>query len=239
MGYTGNELAFRLLAQRLPLSRLWADPSKAEAWLFGVSGFLPGPDFHALPPLTQRYVRGLWEDWWPQRGALEGLQIPYTAWSLGGQRPVNHPQRRIAALALVIAHWRAVQRFVERGSWRELQRLLLGLRHSFWENQYTLQSRPALRRLALIGSERCKDLLVNAFFPAAQDWESALRVLLPERSRRLRIAAGRILAGRKDTAQLLNQSVYQQGLLEMYEVYCRQDLSDCLHCPFPEQQSRW
>jgi hypothetical protein len=55
----------------------------------------------------------------------------------------------------------------------------------------------------------------------------------------LRIAAGRILAGRKDTAQLLNQSVYQQGLLEMYEVYCRQDLSDCLHCPFPEQQSRW
>lgn len=239
MGYAGNELAFRLLAQRLPVGRLLADPAKAEALLFGVSGFLPGLDFHALGPSVRGHVRGLWEHWWASRGVLEGLRIPASAWSLGGQRPANHPQRRVAALGALVPHWRALQRCALHGSWRELQRILLGLRHAFWDTRYTFQSRPAARRLALIGIERWKGLLLNAFLPAVRDWESALRMLIPERSRRLRVASGRILAGRTDTAALLKQGIHQQGLLEMYEVYCRQDVSDCVHCPFPEQHLGW
>lgn len=239
MGYAGNELAFRLLAQRLPVGRLLADPRKAEALLFGVSGFLPGLDFHALGAGARSHVRGLWEHWWTCRGAMEGLRIPTSAWSFGGQRPANHPQRRVAALAAMVAHWRAMHRCALRGSWRELQRILLGLRHAFWDTRYTFQSRPAARRLALVGSERWKGLLLNAFLPAIRDWEGALRMLVPERSSRLRVAAGRILAGRPDTAALLKQAIHQQGLLEMYEVYCRQDVSDCERCPFPEQHPRW
>jgi hypothetical protein len=117
--------------------------------------------------------------------------------------------------------------------------MILGLKHAFWERQYTFHSRPSVRRLALLGSERLKDLFLNAFLPSLSDWEGAMKLVLPERSRRLRVAAGRILAGRTDTAALLNQAVYQQGLLEMYEVYCRRDLSDCAACPFPEQHPRW
>jgi hypothetical protein len=170
---------------------------------------------------------------------MNGVQIPAGAWRLGGQRPANHPQRRVAALAAMIPHWRAVNRAVERGLWRELIRLLTGVRHSFWEHHYTFQAKPSPRRMALLGGERCRGLLINAFLPAVADWEEALRLVLPERSRRVRIAAARILAGRTDTASLLKEAVLQQGLLEMYEVYCGRDVTDCLRCPFPEQHPRW
>lgn len=239
LGYAGNELPFRLLAQRLPLDRLSTESTEAEALMFGVCGFLSAGEFHELNPESRSYVRRLWEGWWRHRAGVEGLRIPANAWRFGGQRPVNHPQRRVAALAALIPHWRAVRRCAEGRSWPELRRVLCGVRHPFWERHFTLRSRAASGRIALLGAERSTDLLLNVFLPAVDDWQTVGGVALPERSARLRTAAARILAGRSDIARILQQGINQQGLLEMYEVYCRRDVSDCVNCPFPEQHPRW
>ena len=50
-----------------------------------------------------------------------------------------------------------------------------------------------------------------------------------------RIAAARLLAQRPDAREILREAALQQGLIELYEVYCCQDATDCEHCRFPEQ----
>ena len=123
--------------------------------------------------------------------------------------------------------------------WRSLRRMLLGLSDPFWDWHYTFASRASKRRMALLGHERVQDLLVNVFLPAFGDWQPLETMITSERSRRVRVAAARLLAGRRDVSDLLRGMVGQQGLLEFYEGFCRCDSSDCKNCSMPEQISGW
>jgi hypothetical protein len=239
LGYRGNELPFRLLAQRLPARRLVADLRARESLLFGVAGFIPWDDLRQLRPEARALVRRLWRHWWMHRSSEGGLQIPETAWRFGGQRPVNHPHRRLGALAVLINHWRAIRRMASAGDWRSLERLLLGLSDPFWDVHYTLGSKPSKRRMALLGRERVLDLLANVFLPAFEAWKPMEGMRTPERSKSVRVAAARLLAGRHDVRQILHGMAQQQGLLELYEGFCRCDSSDCRNCPMPEQLPGW
>jgi hypothetical protein len=234
MGYPGNQLPFRLVAQRLPLRRLQREAEAVEALLFGVGGFLPGPDLSTLMPEARLHARALWEKWWRHWGSHQTLSVPRAVWRLGGQRPANHPQRRLGALGVLVRHWRAVARLAAGREWRRLRALLARMSHPFWSHHYTFQGEPAARPLALLGGERAAELLVNVFLPAAGDWETLLRMKAPERNRRSRIAAARLLAQRPDVHALLGNAVNQQGMLQLYEDFCSRDASDCVGCPFPE-----
>jgi hypothetical protein len=234
MGYPGNQLPFRLIAQRLPLRRIQRDPESIEALLFGVAGLLPGPDLSRLGPEARVHARALWEKWWRHWGSHQTLSLPRAVWRLGGQRPANHPQRRLGAMAVLVHHWRAVSRLADRRDWKRLRALLGRISHPFWNHHYTFQGEASGRPLSLLGSERVGELLVNAFLPAAGDWETLQGMRAPERNRRSRIAASRLLAQRPDAHTLLGNAVNQQGMLQLYEDFCSRDASDCQGCPFPE-----
>ncbi len=234
MGYPGNQLPFRLVAQRLPLRRLQREADATEALLFGVGGFLPGPDLSALRPEARLHAKALWEMWWRHWGSHQTLRVPRGIWRLGGQRPANHPQRRLGALGVLVRHWRSLARMAAGREWRRLRTVLAGMAHPFWSHHYTFQGEPAARPLALLGNERAAELLINVFLPAAGDWETLLRMRAPERNRRSRIAAARLLAQRPDVHALLGEAVHQQGMLQLYEDFCSRDASDCVGCPFPE-----
>lgn len=234
MGYPGNQLAFRLLAQRLPLRQLQRDPDSLEALLFGVAGLLPGPDLSRLESDARLHARALWEKWWRHWGSNQTLRLPRAVWRLGGQRPANHPQRRLGALAVLVRHWRPVTRLASAGEWRRLRAVLGRMSHPFWSHHYTFQGERAARPLALLGNERIAELLVNAFLPAAGDWQTLLRMRAPESNRRSRIAAARLLSQRPDVPAMLGNAVNQQGMLQLYEDFCSRDASDCKGCPFPE-----
>ncbi len=238
LGYPGNQLPFRLIAQRLPLRRLQRELDAAEALLFGVGGFLPGPDLSALRNEARRHARALWEKWWRHWGSHHTLGVPKAVWRLGGQRPANHPQRRLGALGVLVKHWRAVARMAAGKEWRRLRVFLAGMAHPFWSHHYTFHGEPAQRPLALLGNERAAELLVNVFLPAAGDWETLLRMRAPERNRRSRIASARLLAERPDVYALLGNAVNQQGMLQLYEDFCSRDATDCAGCPFPEMVQR-
>jgi hypothetical protein len=244
LGYKENKLPFTLLAQRLPLKFLREHSPDAEALLFGVAGFLQAPDLDIYSKSTRKYVRNLWDRWWPHRDGLQRLILPAKAWRLSGSRPANHPQRRIAALAALAVNWPPFMRSLNKGDQNGLTNFLLGLEHSFWNFHFTLTAEPSPKEMALVGESRVADILANVVYPfefsSGRDvWSEFSKLPARLSNRRLATGATRLFGDDPRCAQFLKTVTHQQGLLQIYEDFCLQDNSDCAQCPFPEQMQKW
>lgn len=245
LGYKSNKLPFTLLAQRLPLKLLRAAKDDAVALLFGVAGFLNQQDLGEFDAPTRAYLRGLWERWWPRRAEFERLTIPRTLWKMSGQRPVNHPQRRLAALAQIVRHWSRVSALREDSQPEAISAFCAGLRDEYWDHHYTVTSKPAAKRMALIGETRVTEMLANVFLPLAVAHEPTRWITfqnLPAAlvNQRVEIAALRLFGADSAVARMLVKSAaMQQGLLQIYEDFCQRDASDCQRCLFPTQLAKW
>lgn len=243
LGYHHNQQPLTRLAQRLPLRLLRTHPAGAEALLFGAAGFLNVTTFEQAPPATRDYLRQLWESWWRWRTEFSAIPPPH--WVLTGSRPHNHPQRRVAALATLAAHWKHVRAAFDHGR-AALEHVLLELSHPFWDGHYTLASPPAIRPQALIGATRVGEILANLAYPywslhrpASSWWPDYLALpagLSNEKSRR---AALRLLGQRPDAAAFQKKRFQQQALLQLYDDFCLRDHSDCAQCQFPDLLTRW
>jgi hypothetical protein len=244
LGYKQNKLPFTLLAQRLPLKQLRGQPNDIEALLFGVAGFLAAPDLASYETETRHYVRVLWDRWWPARAELERLVLPPGTWRLSGTRPLNHPQRRLAALGQIAAEWSRLLRSLGKRELGPARQFFAQLQHPYWNFHYTLTSKPAPGEMALIGVTRLSEILANVILP----WRQARAVpawgdytALPARltNRRLETGAARLFGDDPRRPRFLRTVAQQQGLLQIYEDFCLQDESDCAQCPFPEQMRKW
>ena len=244
LGYKENKLAFTLLAQRLPLGFLRQRNDDAEATLFGVARFLGAPDLAIYPEETRGYVRKLWDRWWPHRDGMERLVLPAKLWRLSGTRPLNHPQRRLGALAALIAAWPLFIRSLTKKNVKTAEGFFLGLRHPFWNSHYTLASAPAPREMALVGESRIAEILANVLLPfflaeGAEVWAAYEKLPARLSNRRLETGAARLFGGDPRRPHFTKTIAQQQGLLQIYEDFCLQDNSDCAQCPFPEQMRKW
>ncbi|MEI7911612.1 MAG: DUF2851 family protein [Verrucomicrobiota bacterium] len=246
LGYGGNAWALRLLAQRLPLAVLKADPAAAEAILFGAAGFL-APDLHEqAPPDTRDYLRGLWDTWWKHRSHFEVTPERAIPWKLHGQRPANHPHRRIGALAAVLAVWPQYRRLALARPFKvkPLLDFLQALEHPFWSRRHTLTSAQTAQRLALFGRNQGLELVANQLAPLAihedamtfKDFHKLRHSAPNEKVRRCAIR----LFGSLALAQpWLRRVAHHQAMLQIYHDFCLEDFSDCHQCPFPEQLTQW
>src|SRR5262249_22827091 len=151
LGYKENKLPFALLTQRLPLRLLRENVENCEALLFGTAGFLAAPDLDIYKIAEREYVRQLWDRWWPHRDDLQRLLLPAKPWHLSGTRPWNHPQRRLAALAVLAREWPRLQRASGRSSVVVASNYFHALKHPFWNFRYTLTSDASSKEIALIG----------------------------------------------------------------------------------------
>ena len=244
LGYKSNKLPFTLLAQRLPLRLMRAAKDDADALLFGVAGFLDAPDLAAFAPDTRSYLRGLWEKWWPRRAEHERLTIARQLWRASGQRPANHPQRRLAALAQIVRHWPKIRALREPCEPDAIREFFAGLSDEYWDFHYTVTSKESAKRMALIGHSRVTDMLVNVFFPLAiavdpQRVIGFKNLPAPLTNRRVEVAALRLFGESPLGHTLLKNAAMQQGLLQIYEDFCMRDASDCAACLFPRQLAKW
>ena len=245
LGYKQNKLPFTLIAQRLPLATLRKEGDRAEALLFGVAGFLEAPDLAVYAKETRAYVRDLWDQWWARRDDLQRLVLPPKLWRLGGARPLNHPQRRLGALATLVREWNALQAALAAAEpATALRRFLLRLEHPFWSHHYTLTSAMAPNKLAVIGDTRIAEIMANVVFPwlrasGADTWPDYQKLPARLTNRRLETAVTRLFGDDPRQRTFVRTVVNQQGLLQIYEDFCLQDNSDCAHCPFPEQMQKW
>ena len=146
LGYKENKLPFTLITQRLPLKLLRDAASDIESMLFGVAGFLQTADLDVYKKSTREYLRQLWDRWWPHRDELQRLILPGKIWRLSSTRPLNHPQRRLAALAILARDWPRLQRATGKSSVDAAQHFFQTLDHPFWNFHYTLTSKAAPKK---------------------------------------------------------------------------------------------
>jgi len=244
LGYKENKLPFTLIAQRLELKLLRKKPDDVEAMLFGLAGFLEAPDLAVFKRSTREYVRKLWDRWWPHRDAMQRIILPAKVWRLSGTRPLNHPQRRLAALSKMVSEWSQFRRMLGRKSAVRASNFFSELDHPFWNFHYTLTSEASPKKMALIGESRVAEILANVLFPfwLSQDievWPAYAQLPARLSNRRLETAATRLFGNDPRRKQFLRTVANQQGLLQIYEDFCMQDNSDCAQCPFPEQMRKW
>ena len=244
LGYKQNKLPFTLLAQRLPLKFLRQNLDDAEALLFGAAGFLQKPDLAGYQRSTKDYVRKLWDRWWPHRDEMQRLILPAKIWRISGTRPLNHPQRRLAALAVIARNWPTFMKSLGKIDINAAREFFLGLRHSFWDFHFTLDSKAAPKEMAIVGETRIAEILANVLFPfflseGRAAWDDYAKLPSQLSNRRVETAATRLFADDARRPLFLKSVAHQQGLLQIYEDFCLQDNSDCAQCPFPEQMQKW
>lgn len=245
LGYKQNKLPFALIAQRLPLAHLRREREHAEALLFGVAGFLEKPDLSVYQSETRSYVRRLWDEWWQHRDEMQRLVLPAPVWCLSGARPLNHPQRRLGALAAAAQSWpHWLHSLGESEPEAATREFFLGLRHPYWNHHYTLASEATGKEMALIGETRIAEILANVLYPyllaqGRDPWPSYQKLPARLTNRRLQTAVLRLFGNDPRCAAFAKTVAQQQGLLQIYEDFCLRDNSDCAHCPFPEQMQKW
>jgi len=244
LGYRGNSLAMRLLAQRAPLGALKDNPDAREAILFGTAGFLSSGLHEQAPPDTRDYLRQRWDTWWKHRGNFETPHV--IPWKLHGQRPANHPHRRVGAMTALADHWPKFRRVALARPFRPnaLLEFLASLDHPFWSRRHTLTSSPMSKPLALFGRTHGLELLANHLIPLALYEEGfdptgygKLRAAAP--NDRVKRCALRLFGSLENARPWLKTVAHHQALLQIYHDFCLEDVSECHRCPFPEQLSQW
>ena len=244
LGYRENKLPFTLLAQRVPLALLRQHSKEIEPMLFGVAGFLESPDLAHYAADSRNYIRALWDRWWQQRDKMQRLVLPKKIWRLSGARPLNHPQRRVAALAQIAGKWTTFLKSLGKAAPSNTADFFRRLEHPFWNFHYTLTSAKAPKPMALVGDSRIADILANVVFPfllsqGKEIWSAFSKLPAELSNRRLETGATRLFGDDPRRSLFLKSVAHQQGLLQIYEDFCLQDNSDCAQCPFPEQMQKW
>ena len=244
LGFHANQIPLRLVAQRLPYARLRGlAPEERLALLFGVAGFLPGADTARLAAETRSWIRALWEYWWKQQDALAFAQLERAQWKLAGIRPLNRPERRLAALAQVVPLVPKLTAALREADLTRFSTLLLGIRDPFWEALATLSGPPLRQPCRLLGEERVQDIAINIFWPmvalhnsgAAQ---AGLMKMGAAPNHAGRIALQRLMLPSLSVKQR-REALIQQGLLQIFRDYCLTDCSQCRDCTFPQLIENW
>lgn len=241
LGYHANREPMRMLAQRLPLRLLASLPADAEGMLFGHAGFLEERPFDdAGAPAARAYLRALWQAWWKHRDE----SVRHLQWNHAGLRPANHPHRRVAVLAMLVARWEELLPMLEAADLAGLRKQFDTLGHGFWSHHFTLAAGYMDDPVALAGPDRVNDLIGNFVLPvrAQSDpgaWQAYENLKSNQTSRSVLRAAERLLGGRRDAKSLLRSFSHQQGLLQVYRDFCLNDTSACEDCLFPGQLARW
>jgi uncharacterized protein DUF2851 len=244
LGYKENKLPFTLIAQRVSLKWLRAHASDVEAILFGLAGFLETPDLDVYKKAAKNYVRELWDRWWPHRDEFQRLILPEKIWKLSSTRPTNHPQRRLAALSILIHKWPALRRALAKRNAKAIEKFFDSLAHPFWKLRYTLTAKASPEAMALVGESRIADILANVIFPfwsteGADVFVEYAKLRAPLTNRRLETAVTRLFGDDPRRCEFSKTIAHQQAFLQIYEDFCLQDNSDCAQCPFPEQMKNW
>ena len=235
-----------------------SSPFEIQARLLGVSGLLP-EELTRAQKTADTFLRRAWDVWWRDRDALADCALPRAVWKFHGQRPANHPQRRLA----LAAHWLADNRLAgkleewcvttrpERGWLASLHTLFQVERDEFWSWHWTFKSARLAKPQPLLGEGRVTDLAVNVVLPWlwVRAREGRNEKIIGEIERRyfgwpaaednalLKLARQRLLGTTE--AGILKGAAQQQGLIQIVRDFCEHSNAACTDCRFPELVRGW
>ncbi len=246
LGYGGNSLPMKLLAQRCPIQQLRNNIEHTEAILLGTAGFLH-PNLHTQAPTeTQQYLLNLWETWWKIRPNYEPPESRNPTWKTHGQRPANHPHRRVGGLSSLIKNWHTFRTIAleKPFSQKKLTDFLHSLRHDFWSFHHTLTSSRSNTPITVFGKNLALELSANHLIPLAlheerftyRDYHKLRHSAINQKLKRCGI---RLFGSSEAAAKYQRRIPHQQALLQLYHDFCLEDFSDCEKCLFPDQLAQW
>ena len=215
MGYKNNAIPFLLAAQRVGLKI--ARGEEGEAMLFGISGFLEPRSFDDADEITKTYLKPLWDSWWKVRDTFSRSVLPRSLWRFSGIRPSNHPHRRLGALAAAGRNFSVLQKQIRDIGEKGFLHFFEALQHPYWTRHWNLSADPLAKPVALVGSDRATDLLLNAYLTSLppEAAEKRLREIRAPQPSGILERASVWLCG--DTPPLFLKSAWdQQGLLQLY-----------------------
>jgi len=246
LGYCGNALAMRLLAQRLGLGILKEEGEAAEALLFGTAGFLSAELYESVPVDTRSYLRRLWDEWWRNRARFEVAADRSIPWKTHGQRPANHPHRRVGALAALVKVWPRYRKLALARPFeaKPVIDFLDHLEHEFWHHHHTLTSAASAQRVGLFGKAQALELIANHLAPLAlheegMTFQSYAKMRSSAPNDKVKRCSIRLFGSAAAAKPWLRRVYHHQALLQVYQDFCLEDFSDCEDCPFPEQLAQW
>lgn len=231
LGYKHNKTPFRQLAQRLPLTTLALygnDWKTVYAVLLGISGLLPKQPGANWPEASRRELRSLWDCWWREEHRWEEVEpLEKKAWRLAGVRPLNHPVRRLCALA----QWAAASCFSR--SKPNSEQFEQNLKSCFWSTHtgWSGKEKPA----ELVGAGRMKAIELNVFAPfrLAKGDGDALEKLPAEPMNSVIRETAYTLFGPDHSPKLYRSALARQGLIQVFSDFVLPgqlsvlNLSDC------------
>ncbi len=246
MGYKKNREAF---AELYSLFSRYSDTGKAmpEGLLFGISGLLPDPSVLSTREPMRGHLRKLWSEWWPSR--TESMSPD--KWNRGAVRPLNSPERRIAAVAVLLQRLgnNPLRGFAEYavklppGQFRKKVEEEIVVYHDVWKD-FSSFSKPLPRPAAALGRSRATDIAVNIILPQiyasgqidgnGRLCDGALKIYTSyprgQANRTLKNASDRWFFPPERRKSILTCSAAAQGALHLYKKFCLKNSSDCARC---------
>ncbi len=219
-----------------------------EAILWGESGLLPDPAVAILSEEMRRFSENTWRQWWKIRiGSRPGID-----WRRNGGRPVNSPERRIAAvvslyrsfgetpLRTLYAHIAGIASPEAAG--RELVKMLT-LNDVLWDKYTSFEVVKKPGPGAVLGADSALETVVNVVLPGmtaaakidgrADDVHAAAiwNVLPSTQDNRItRVAAARWFRDKTAADQVLTGAAVRQGVIHLFQEFCDKCHTDCNSC---------
>lgn len=250
LGYKRNQQAFLELFERFmdyPEDIISQQP---EVILWGESGLLPDPMTAGLEPEMNDFVRSIWARW---GGVRKSGGVPVN-WVRSGIRPYNSPERRIAALALLLKKTgvRPLSFFATRRDRLrnpdELKNLMLNTftgNDPLWDNYINFTTQ-ASKSAAVLGRGQALELALNVALPSLyvfgrmdkddlygdlMELSRSAWMTLPatQDNRIVKIACERWFPNR-NKAEILSNTACRQGVLHLFHEYCDKCQGACDAC---------
>lgn len=247
-GYKRNRECFLELFNRFCEYPADIRKERFEAILWGESGLLPDPAVAVLSEEMRSFTENTWRQWWKIRiGSRPGID-----WRRDGGRPVNSPERRIAALVSLYRTFGETPLHTlyvyiagianPEAAGRELVKLLT-LHDGIWDKYTSFELAKKPGPGAVFGAASALETVVNVVLPgmaaaakidgrpddirAAAIWNA-----LPstQDNRITRVAAARWFRDKSAADQVLAGAAVRQGVIHLFQEFCDKCHTDCNSC---------
>ena len=242
VGYKNNRQTFTELFQRF--SEYDADLRQQfpAAILWGESGLLPKTTTGHFTQEMSSFIEQRWKEWWQIRISAR----PGISWQRTG-RPVNSPERRIAAIIAFIQQYGETPLSKFSTTLNEnplrIENLLktITFHDRLWDN-YSSFTGQRSKSAAVLGRNSALELVVNVLLPAQAAWEKinhkptgkALEIWssLPstQHNRITRDAAARWFPLHRNAAAVMNGTAARQGIIHLSKEFCEKCSGACDAC---------
>jgi len=237
----------------------------AEALLLGIAGMLlyNTRTCGTMDAETRQYVMALQEYWHTFPAEIQQCAWHDMNWRQPHVRPANTPERRLAGMARILAHYYDTSLFdaavalchtsyrqnAVRPAWtlgHALAHLLDVPSLSYWMRRAHLGGRRS-KGQRLIGTQQARTVVIDAMLPvlmlyAQYSADAALRehllacyhtAPLLSDNHLLRYMRHRMLGNDPTLLGLVTGARQQQGLLQLFTDFCGNDEGNCQGCDFP------